>query len=35
MTETIKIDEEEWPSLHQFGPEVSAGGAGRNLALVY
>lgn len=26
MTETIKIDEEEWPTLHQFGPEVSAWG---------
>lgn len=26
MTGTIKIDEEEWPTLHQFGPEVSAGG---------
>lgn len=26
MTETIKIDEEEWPTLHQFGPEGSAWG---------
>lgn len=29
MTETIKIDEEEWPTLHQFGPEVSAWGRSR------